>query len=168
KSTLIKAIMGLVEYNSGFVKIFDQDLERTRKRISYVPQRESVDWDFPSSALDIVMMGTYHKLGLFRRPGKKEKALAMSCLEKVNMAPFADRQISELSGCKHHRNFIRRVLAQEADIYFMDELIAAADISTQKAIVTLPQEMTAAGKTVVVVHQDIFTASDHFASIILH
>src|SRR5690554_560666 len=162
KSTLIKAIMGLVDYNSGYVKIFDQDLDKTRKRISYVPQRESVDWDFPSSALDIVMMGTYHKLGLFRRPGKKERALALSCLEKVNMAPFADRQISELSGGQQQRIFIARALAQEADIYFMDKPFAGVDISTEKAIVYLLKEMTAAGNTVVVVHHDIYSASDYF------
>jgi len=167
KSTLIKAIMGLVEYNSGYVKIFDKELDHIRKRISYVPQRESVDWDFPSSALDIVMMGTYHKLGLFRRPGKKEKALAMSCLEKVNMAPFADRQISELSGGQQQRVFIARALAQEADIYFMDEPFAGVDISTEKAIVSLLKEMTASGKTVVVVHHDIYSAADYFDWIIL-
>src|SRR5690554_2548808 len=167
KSTLIKAIMGLLDFNSGYVKIFDQELDKVRKRISYVPQRESVDWDFPASALDVVMMGTYHKLGLFRRPGKKEKSLAMACLEKVSMTPFADRQISELSGGQQQRVFIARALAQEADIYFMDEPFAGVDISTEKAIVTLLKEMTAAGKTVVVVHHDIYSASDYFDWIIL-
>ena len=162
KSTLVKGIMGLVDFNSGYVKIFDQELETVRKRISYVPQRESVDWDFPASALDIVMMGTYSKLGLFRRPGKNERALAMACLKKVNMAPFADRQISELSGGQQQRVFIARSLAQEADVYFMDEPFAGVDISTEKAIVTLLKEMTAAGKTVVVVHHDIYSASEYF------
>src|SRR5690606_1930839 len=118
KSTLIKTIMGLLEYNSGYVKLFGQELDKVRKRISYVPQRESVDWDFPASALDVVMMGTYHKLGLFKRPGKKERALAMACLEKVSMSAYADRQISELSGGQQQRVFIARSLAQEADLYF--------------------------------------------------
>ena len=167
KSTLIKAIMGLLEYNSGYVKLFDQELDKVRSRISYVPQRESVDWDFPASALDVVMMGTYHKLGLFKRPGKKEKALAMGCLEKVNMAAFADRQISELSGGQQQRVFIARSLAQEADIYFMDEPFAGVDISTEKAIVSLLKEMSAEGKTVVVVHHDIYSASEYFDWIIL-
>lgn len=167
KSTLIKAIMGLLDYNSGYVKLFDQELDKVRKRISYVPQRESVDWDFPASALDVVLMGTYHKLGLFKRPGKKEKALAMACLEKVNMTAFADRQISELSGGQQQRVFIARSLAQEADIYFMDEPFAGVDISTEKAIVGLLKEMTAAGQTVVVVHHDIYSASEYFDWIIL-
>lgn len=167
KSTLIKAIMGLVDFTSGYVKIFDQELDNIRKRISYVPQRESVDWDFPASALDVVMMGTYHKLGLFRRPGKKERALAMSCLEKVNMTTFADRQISELSGGQQQRVFIARSLAQEADIYFMDEPFAGVDISTEKAIVGLLKEMASEGKTVVVVHHDIYSASEYFDWIIL-
>ncbi len=105
KSTLIKAIMGLMDLNSGYVKIFDQDLDKVRKRISYVPQRESVDWDFPSSALDIVLMGTYHHIGLFKRPGKKEKDLALACLDKVNMLPFSGRQISELSGGSTAKGF---------------------------------------------------------------
>lgn len=167
KSTLIKAIMGLLDYNSGYVKLFDQELNKVRKRISYVPQRESVDWDFPASALDVVLMGTYHKLGLFRRPGKKEKALAMACLEKVNMTAFADRQISELSGGQQQRVFIARSLAQDADIYFMDEPFSGVDISTEKAIVALLKEMTAAGQTVVVVHHDIYSASEYFDWIIL-
>lgn len=167
KSTLIKAIMGLLDYNSGYVKLFDQELDKVRKRISYVPQRESVDWDFPASALDVVLMGTYHKLGLFRRPGKKEKALAMACLEKVNMTAFADRQISELSGGQQQRVFIARSLAQDADIYFMDEPFSGVDISTEKAIVALLKEMTAAGQTVVVVHHDIYSASEYFDWIIL-
>src|SRR5690606_1459424 len=167
KSTLIKTIMGLLDYNSGYVKIFDQELDQVRKRISYVPQRESVDWDFPASALDVVMMGTYHKVGLFKRPGKKERALAMACLEKVNMSTYADRQISELSGGQQQRVFIARSLAQEANIYFMDEPFAGVDISTEKAIVNLLKEMSAEGKTVVVVHHDIYSASEYFNWVIL-
>ncbi|MDN3670742.1 metal ABC transporter ATP-binding protein [Echinicola jeungdonensis] len=167
KSTLIKAIMGLVKANSGFVKIFDQGLNQVRKRISYVPQRESVDWDFPASALDIVMMGTYHKLGLFKRPGKKEKILALDCLEKVNMKAFANRQISELSGGQQQRVFIARALAQQADIYFMDEPFAGVDMSTEKALVQLFQEMTQEGKTVIVVHHDIYSAGKYFDWLIM-
>ncbi|WP_200978860.1 metal ABC transporter ATP-binding protein [Echinicola sp. 20G] len=167
KSTLIKAIMGLIEANSGYSKIFDQDLNQVRDRVSYVPQRESVDWDFPASALDIVMMGTYHHLGLFKRPGKKEKELAMDCLEKVNMKAFAKRQISELSGGQQQRVFIARALAQQADIYFMDEPFAGVDMSTEKALVGLFQEMTATGKTVIVVHHDIYSAGKYFNWLIM-
>lgn len=167
KSTLLKSIMGLIPLSSGYVKLFGQPLDMVRKRVSYVPQRESVDWDFPASALDVVMMGTYHKLGLFKRPGKKERALAMACLEKVSMSAYADRQISELSGGQQQRVFIARSLAQEADLYFMDEPFAGVDISTEKAIVKLLKEMSAEGKTVVVVHHDIYSASEYFDWIIL-
>jgi manganese/zinc/iron transport system ATP- binding protein len=162
KSTLIKAIMGLVDPSGGYVKIFDKTLEEVRSRISYVPQRESVDWNFPASVLDVVMMGTYGKLGLFKRPGKKEKELSMESLEKVGMHGFANRQISELSGGQQQRVFIARSLAQNADLYLMDEPFAGVDMATETAIFELLQEMTAAGKTVIVVHHDIYSAVNYF------
>ncbi|WP_143961081.1 metal ABC transporter ATP-binding protein [Litoribacter populi] len=167
KSSLIKAIMGLLEINNGYIKVFDQGLNEVRKKISYVPQRESVDWDFPASALDIVQMGTYHKLGLFRRPGKAEKALALDCLKKVGMEKYRDRQISELSGGQQQRVFIARALAQQAEIYFMDEPFAGVDISTENMIVDLLKDMTAEGKTVIVVHHDIHSAPKYFDWIIM-
>ncbi len=167
KSTLIKAIMGLVPSTAGHVKLFDRELKEVRSRISYVPQRESVDWNFPASVLDVVMMGTYGKLGLFRRPGKKEKSIAMECLEKVGMQTFVGRQISELSGGQQQRVFIARALAQEADLYLMDEPFAGVDMATETAIFQLLKEMTAAGKTVVVVHHDIHSAMNYFDWIIM-
>ena len=162
KSMLIKAIMGLITPTSGYVKVFDKPLNDVRARISYVPQRESVDWNFPASVLDVVMMGTYGKLGLFRRPGKKEKDLALKSLEQVGMNGFVNRQISELSGGQQQRVFIARALAQEADLYLMDEPFAGVDLSTETAIFQLLQEMTAAGKTVIVVHHDIHSAMTFF------
>ncbi len=167
KSTLIKAIMGLIIPTSGYVKIFDKPLNDVRARISYVPQRESVDWNFPASVLDVVMMGTYGKLGLFRRPGKKQKELAMRSLEQVGMSGFVGRQISELSGGQQQRVFIARALAQEADLYLMDEPFAGVDMSTETAIFQLLQEMTAAGKTVIVVHHDIHSAMAFFDWLIM-
>lgn len=167
KSTLIKAIMGLIPVTGGYVKIFDRELNEVRSRISYVPQRESVDWNFPASVLDVVMMGTYGKLGLFRRPGKKEKKIAMECLEKVGMQSFISRQISELSGGQQQRVFIARALAQEADLYLMDEPFAGVDMATETAIFQLLQEMTSAGKTVIVVHHDIHSAMNYFDWIIM-
>ena len=167
KSTLIKAIMGLVQASGGYVKIFNKDLEQVRNRISYVPQRESVDWNFPASVLDVVLMGTYGKLGLFKRPGKKEKELAHSCLEKVGMSAFASRQISELSGGQQQRVFIARALAQEADLYLMDEPFAGVDMATETAIFQLLQEMSKEGKTIVVVHHDIHSAMSYFEWIIM-
>lgn len=167
KSTLIKAIMGLINPTSGYVKIFDKPLNDVRARISYVPQRESVDWNFPASVLDVVMMGTYGKLGLFRRPGKKEKDLALRCLEQVGMSGFVGRQISELSGGQQQRVFIARALAQEADLYLMDEPFAGVDMATETAIFQLLQEMTASGKTVIVVHHDIHSAMNFFDWLIM-
>jgi manganese/zinc/iron transport system ATP- binding protein len=167
KSTLIKSIMGLIPPTSGYVKIFDKPLNDVRSRISYVPQRESVDWNFPASVLDVVLMGTYGKLGLFRRPGKKEKDLALDCLEKVGMTGFVKRQISELSGGQQQRVFIARALAQQADLYLMDEPFAGVDMATETAIFQLLQEMTAAGKTVLVVHHDIHSAMNFFDWVIM-
>lgn len=162
KSTLIKAIMGLIPPTSGYVRIFDKPLNEVRTRISYVPQRESVDWNFPASVLDVVMMGTYGKLGLFRRPGKKEKELAIHCLEQVGMAGFIKRQIAELSGGQQQRVFIARALAQQADLYLMDEPFAGVDMATETAIFQLLKEMADSGKTVIVVHHDIHSAMNFF------
>lgn len=167
KSTLIKAIMGLVKPTSGYVKIFDKTLQDVRSRISYVPQRESVDWNFPASVLDVVMMGTYGKLGLFKRPGKKEKEIALGCLDQVGMMSFVNRQISELSGGQQQRVFIARALAQEADLYLMDEPFAGVDMATETAIFQLLKEMTAKGKTIIVVHHDIHSAMNYFDWIIM-
>lgn len=167
KSTLIKAIMGLITPTSGYVKVFEKPLNDVRARISYVPQRESVDWNFPASVLDVVMMGTYGKLGLFRRPGKKEKELAMKSLEEVGMNGFVNRQISELSGGQQQRVFIARALAQEADLYLMDEPFSGVDMSTETAIFQLLQEMASSGKTVIVVHHDIHSAMTFFDWLIM-
>jgi manganese/zinc/iron transport system ATP- binding protein len=162
KSTLIKSIMGLIEPTSGYIKIFDKPLPEVRSRISYVPQRESVDWNFPASVLDVVEMGTYGKLGLFRRPGKKEKQIAMDALAQVGMSGFASRQISELSGGQQQRVFIARALAQQADLYLMDEPFAGVDMATETAIFQLLQDMARSGKTVLVVHHDIHSAMNFF------
>ncbi|MES2389535.1 MAG: metal ABC transporter ATP-binding protein [Bacteroidota bacterium] len=167
KSTLIKAVMGLVPLSSGYTRILGQDIDKVRRRISYVPQRESVDWDFPASVLDVVLMGRYAMLGLFRRPGKLDREIAMDCLEKVAMSAYADRQISRLSGGQQQRVFLARALAQQADIYFMDEPFAGVDVATEGAIIKLLQEMRAQGKTVIVVHHDLQTASEYFDWMIL-
>ena len=167
KSTLIKSAMGLLPIASGYVKIFDQPLDDVRDRVSYVPQRETVDWDFPTSVLDVVLMGRYGKLGLFRRPGRKEKEIAMNCLRKVGMEAFVKRQISQLSGGQQQRVFLARALAQEAELYFMDEPFAGVDAATEAAILAILQEITAKGNTVVVVHHDLQSAAKFFDWIIL-
>jgi manganese/zinc/iron transport system ATP- binding protein len=167
KSTLIKAVMGLLPLSSGYVKVFDQTLEAVRDRISYVPQRESVDWDFPASVLDVVLMGRYGKLGLFKRPRKADRDVAMECLKKVGMESFINRQISQLSGGQQQRTFLARALAQQADIYFLDEPFAGVDAATEKTIIQLLQEMTRAKKTVIVVHHDLQSVTEYFDWVIL-
>ena len=162
KSTLIKSILGLVPPLSGKVEMFGERYESVRKRIGYVPQKESVDWDFPTNALDVVTMGRYGKLGWFKRPGKKDREIARMSLEKAGMADYADRQISQLSGGQQQRVFLARALAQEADLYFMDEPFAGVDAATEKAIISVLNELKAEGKTVLVVHHDLNTVREYF------
>jgi manganese/zinc/iron transport system ATP- binding protein len=167
KSTLIKAVMGLLPLSSGYAKLFDKPIDDVRKRISYVPQRESVDWDFPASVMDIVLMGRYGKLGLFTRPRKADKDVAMDCLRKVGMESFVNRQISQLSGGQQQRTFLARALAQQADIYFMDEPFAGVDAATEKAIINLLRSMTEQKKTVIVVHHDLQSVPQYFDYVIM-
>jgi manganese/zinc/iron transport system ATP- binding protein len=167
KSTLIKTIMGLIPSGSGYVELFDKQLNQVRGRVSYVPQRESVDWDFPASAFDVVLMGRYGKLGLFKRPRKADKEVAMECLEKVGMQQFANRQISQLSGGQQQRVFLARALAQDAELYFMDEPFAGVDAATEAAIIEILKNMTKAGKTVVVVHHDLQSVKEYFNWVLL-
>ena len=167
KSTLIKAAMGLLPLGSGYVQLFDKDLDAVRSRVSYVPQRESVDWDFPTSVMDVVLMGRYSRLGLLKRPGKQDREIALNCLEKVGMEAFVNRQISQLSGGQQQRVFLARALAQEADLYFMDEPFAGVDAATETAILGILQELSAQGKTVIVVHHDLQSAAEFFDWIVL-
>ncbi|ARU63506.1 manganese ABC transporter ATP-binding protein [Tumebacillus avium] len=167
KSTLIKSILGLVPRASGEVSIFGKPYGAQRKLIGYVPQRESVDWDFPTDALDVVLMGRYGHVGLFRRPKKEDREIAMSCLDKVGMANFAHRQISQLSGGQQQRVFLARALAQDAAVYFMDEPFAGVDAATEKAIIALLTELKEGGKTVIVVHHDLQTVTEYFDWLLL-
>jgi manganese/zinc/iron transport system ATP- binding protein len=167
KSTMLKAVMGVVKPSGGKVEIFGKPLEQSLKRVGYVPQRESVDWDFPVTVEDVALMGTYGSLGWFKRPGRAERERARAALEKVGMAPFADRQIGELSGGQQQRVFLARALAQEADLYLMDEPFAGVDAATERAIVELLREMRDLGKTVLVVHHDLHTARSYFDMIML-
>ena len=167
KSTLIKAIMNLLPASSGYVKILNQDLQAIRKSVSYVPQRESVDWDFPASVLDIVEMGRYGKAGLFKKLKKADKEAAMDALRQVGMEPFKDRQISQLSGGQQQRVFLARALCQEADVYFMDEPFAGVDAATEKAIIQLLRKLSEKGKTVIVVHHDLQSVQQYFDWLIM-
>jgi manganese/zinc/iron transport system ATP- binding protein len=167
KSTLIKAVMGLVPVTSGWVKIFGQSYQKSLRRVGYVPQRESVDWDFPVSVMDVVLMGRYGHMGLMRRPSSADRDIARECLEKVKMLPFANRQISNLSGGQQQRVFLARALAQQSDLYFMDEPFAGVDAATESAIMTLLHELRDQGKTLLVVHHDLPTAREYFDMLLL-
>jgi len=167
KSTLIKSILGLVPKSSGFVKVNNHDIKNELKNIAYVPQSGSVDWDFPTNVLDVVTMGTYGKLGWFKRPGKNEKKLALEALEKVGMTEFRDRQISKLSGGQQQRVFLARALVQDADIYFLDEPLKGVDALTEKTIMTILNKLRDQGKTIVVVHHDLRTVKTYFDQVVL-
>jgi manganese/zinc/iron transport system ATP- binding protein len=167
KSTLIKSILGLVEPAAGNVAIYGKSYKEQRRLVGYVPQRGSVDWDFPTDALDVVMMGLYGKLGWIKRPGSQERELALESLVKVGMADFADRQISQLSGGQQQRVFLARALVQDAQVYFMDEPFAGVDATTERAIISLLRDLRAAGKTVIVVHHDLQTLEEYFDWVML-
>ena len=162
KSTMIKATMGLLSMSSGYIELFGKSLDEVRNRVSYVPQRGSVDWDFPASVKDVVLMGRYGKLGWLKRPTKADKQVAMDCLRDVGMEEYANRQIAQLSGGQQQRVFLARALAQDADIYCMDEPFVGVDAATEDAIVTLLKRMKDKGKTVIVVHHDLQTAPKYF------
>lgn len=167
KSTLIKAILGLVPRAGGEVRIFGQPISKVRGRIGYVPQRESVDWDFPINVFDLVLMGTYGQVGWFRRPGHKERDWAMACMNDLGISDLAGRQIGQLSGGQQQRAFLARALAQKADIYFMDEPMAGVDASTEQAVFKLLQRLRSEGKMVIVVHHDIRSAPQYFDQMLL-
>ncbi len=167
KSTLLKAMLGLVPAASGWVKVFGEPPARQRRRVAYVPQRGSVDWDFPTNALDVVEMGRYGSLGWLRRPGRADREAAIACLRRVGMDAFASRQISQLSGGQQQRVFLARALAQGADLYVMDEPLAGVDAVTERAVVALLQGLRADGKTVIVVHHDLQTVPSYFDEVAL-
>jgi manganese/zinc/iron transport system ATP- binding protein len=162
KSTLLKAIMELIPTASGFVKIFNDELKKVRHKVAYIPQKESVDWDFPATVLDVVEMGRYGKRSLFKRLTKEDKRITVSSLEQVKMLDFSNRHISELSGGQQQRVFIARALAQEADVYFMDEPFAGVDVASEKAIVDILLDLQKLGKTIFVVHHPLQAARAYF------
>jgi len=167
KSTLLKAMLELIPPLSGNVSMFGKPISQVRKRIGYVPQRESVDWDFPISVRETVLMGTYGRLGWFRRPGPKQQADAQSCLEAVGMEDFADRQIGRLSGGQQQRVFLARSLAQDADIYFLDEPFAGVDAATEEVVLQVLRDLRDKGKLLIVVHHDLLSVQRSFDSVLL-
>jgi manganese/zinc/iron transport system ATP- binding protein len=167
KTTLIKSMMNLVPKISGRVLVFGNPYRQNRHRVGYVPQRSSVDWDFPVSAQDVVAMGRYGRIGLCWPVTRKHREAALAALEQVGIGELADRHISQLSGGQQQRTFLARALTQEADLYLMDEPFAAVDAATEQAIVRILQNLQAAGKTTLVVHHDLQTVKDYFDYVIL-
>ncbi|MBD0291699.1 MAG: metal ABC transporter ATP-binding protein [Thermoleophilia bacterium] len=162
KTTLIKAILGLVRPAAGLVRVHGRPYGEERHAVAYVPQRGSVDWDFPTNVLDVVLMGTYGALGWIRRPGRGERARALEALRQVGMDRLADRQISQLSGGQQQRVFLARALVQDAAVYLMDEPFQGVDATTERAVVQLLHSLRDRRKTVVAVHHDLQTVPEYF------
>ncbi len=167
KSTLLKAVLGLIPVTSGRVEYFGMPYQQARHRVGYVPQRETVDWDFPVSALDVVTMGLYREIGWFRRVQRRHRERAMAAMEQVGIGDLAGRQISQLSGGQQQRTFLARALVQDADLYLMDEPFAAVDAATEQAIIEVLREMKSRGKTALVIHHDLQSVPGFFDQVIL-
>ena len=167
KTTLIQAILSLIKPAAGQIRIFGQPYRSVASSVGYVPQRGSVDWDFPTSVLDVVLMGLYGRLGWVRRPGRDQRAEAMAALDQVGMAELAHRQISQLSGGQQQRVFLARALVQDARIYLMDEPLQGVDATTERTIIELLRTLQSLGKTVMVVHHDLQTVSSYFDEVLL-
>jgi manganese/zinc/iron transport system ATP- binding protein len=167
KSTLLKAVMDLIPRASGRIRVFGDTYRQNRHRVGYVPQRESVDWDFPVDALDVVAMGLYNKIGWCLPVRKKHRQIALEALSKVGIADLANRQISQLSGGQQQRTFLARALVQDADLYLMDEPFASVDAATERAIVEILHALKEHGKTVIVIHHDLQTVPEYFDYVVL-
>lgn len=162
KSTLLKGILGLEKPVAGFVRLWGQPIDKVRSRIAYVPQRGAVNWDFPTTVFDVVLMGRYVHIGLMRRPGKADREKAREALAEMKLSELADRQISELSGGQKQRVFIARALAQESDLYIMDEPLAGVDETTERIVMDKFVALQKEKKTVIAVHHDLSTLDDYF------
>ena len=167
KTTLIRAVLGLLKPAAGSVRVFGRPYEEQRRLVAYVPQRGSVDWDFPTDVLDVVTMGRYGSLGWLRRPGRRDQEAALMALDHVGLLHLAGRQIGQLSGGQQQRVFLARALVQDAQVYLMDEPFQGVDATSERAIVTLLQELRSQGRTVVAVHHDLQTVAEYFDSVTL-
>ena len=167
KSTLIKAVMGLVPITAGKVNVYGKSYSKQRSKVAYVPQRGSVDWDFPTDALDVVEMGLYGKLGWLRRPNSHTREKARECLDKVGLGEYANRQIGQLSGGQQQRVFVARALAQDPQIYLMDEPLNGVDAITEETILSILENLRKEGKTIVMVHHDLQTVDKYFDWVVM-
>ncbi|WP_077310133.1 metal ABC transporter ATP-binding protein [Terribacillus halophilus] len=162
KSTLMKAILGMLKRSSGHISVLGKPYSPKNRNVGYVPQRGSVDWDFPTNSLDVILMGRYAHIGWFKRPSKQDVTLAKEALQKLGMEAYANRQIRQLSGGQQQRVFLARALVQDADVYLMDEPFVGVDAKTENAIIDLLRELQQKGKTVIVVHHDLQTVPEYF------
>ena len=167
KSTLLKSLLNLISKDKGDVQILGKSIKEMRTKVAYVPQRSNIDWDFPITVIDTVLLGTYPNLGIFKRPKKTDKAWALECLEKVGIAEFRNRQIGELSGGQQQRVFLARALAQKPEMYFLDEPFVGVDVTSEETIISILKELRDNGKTIIVVHHDLSKAPDYFNELIL-
>ncbi|MBM84820.1 MAG: manganese ABC transporter ATP-binding protein [Rhodospirillaceae bacterium] len=167
KTTFLRAVMGLIPRLSGQIRVFGTDIAQQTKRVAYVPQRTSVDWNFPASTLDVVTMGLYGRIGWFRPVRRKHRASAMEALDRLGLADFADRQIGQLSGGQQQRAFIARALAQQAEIYLLDEPLAGVDAATENRIINILHGLGEAGYTVLAVHHDLSTVRNYFSDVLI-
>jgi len=167
KSTLIKTVMGMMKPEDGYIKIFGETGKKAITRVGYIPQRESVDWDFPVTAMDVVLMGRFSHSRWYQRVSKRDRLFASECLDQMNMLPYANRQIGNLSGGQQQRVFLARALAQQSDLYLMDEPFEGVDALTEKAIVELLKNLRDQKKTLLIVHHDLSTAKEYFDQLLL-
>lgn len=167
KSTLVKALLELIPKDKGNIQVNGKSFKEYRKLVAYVPQRNNIDWDFPITVLETVLLGTYPKLGLFKRPSKAEKDWALECLQKVGMKEYSNRQIGELSGGQQQRVFLARAIAQKSDLLFLDEPFVGIDVLSEETIITILKELKSNGKTILVVHHDLSKVSSYFDQVIL-
>ena len=167
KSTLFKAMLGLIELDNGSVTVEGKQIEEKRKEVVYVPQKNDVDWQFPATVYDIVLMGRYPHKKVFQRMNQQDEAIALNALEEVGMTAFRDRQIGELSGGQQQRVFLARALCQESDIFFLDEPFVGVDVTTEAKIIQILKKLASEGKTLLVVHHDLSTVNKYFDKVIL-
>jgi len=167
KSTLLKVLLNLIPKDKGEIQIYDHSIKEFRRKVAYVPQRSDIDWDFPITVLDTVLIGTYPGLGWFKRPGKAEKSLAQKCLVEVGMSEYSTRQIGELSGGQQQRVFLARALAQQPEMYFLDEPFMGVDLMSEETIIRILKNLVQKGKTVIVVHHDLSKVNLYFNKLLL-
>jgi manganese transport system ATP-binding protein len=167
KSTMMKAALNLIAKDKGEVTVFGEPLKKWKKKIAYVPQRTDIDWDFPITVFDVVLLGTYPKLGLFKRPSKKDREWAHECLKTVGMDALSMRQIGELSGGQQQRVFLARALAQQAELFFLDEPFVGIDVASEETIIGILRDLKKQGKTILVVHHDLSKAESYFDHLLL-